>query len=426
MSTPHPIARTGVLLLGLTAALGAGPVAAGVGYRDAVHAETGLEVEIWTDRGADAVYDDGEEVRLHVRPRDDSYVVVYGVDPEGMVELLYPLHDRDPRFLRGGVTYTVDAPFLTVGGVDGLVHVQAVACAYPIEPHLPAFFHHRGVRHRPYRWGTSSGFVARFGWVSGDPYLAMAELRASFLPARCRPRQVGFATVSWSCRRPVYYPRYVCADCHHGSWYDPYRDHCSVFDIRVDVWWTDHYDPFRCVPRYSYWKKASCPPRYRDYRTKWSSKDRGPYGDRDGSLARNFAGKSDREREHLRDHHEDRTRTRSGKPDVRDRGGRPRDDGDRGRSVAAKGDRDRGRDRTRAEDAGDRSRDRTKVRGADDRGRDRKKAERPRSRDRGRGRELDRPRERPDRKPPTRSGGRDRDDGPRKKRGSSSKERKRR
>lgn len=408
----------GIPLAVLAVGPGVVPAIAGVGYRDAVHEETGLEVEVWTDRGADAVYDDGERVRLHVRPREDSYVVVYGVDPEGMVELVYPIHDRDPRFLRGGVTYTVDAPFLTVGGMEGLVHVQAVACAYPLEPHLPAFFHHRGVRHRPYRWGTSSGFVARFGWVSGDPYLAMAELRASFLPARCRPRHVGFSTVSWSCRRPVYYPRYVCADCHHGSWYDPYRDQCSVFDIRVDVWWTDHYDPFRCVPRYSYWKKASCPPRYRDYRTKWSSKDRGPYGDRSGDLARNFAGKSDREREHLRDHHEDRVRDRAIKPGVRDRGGPSRDDVGPDRNVSDR-DRDRGRDRTEA----DRARDRTK----DDRGRDRKKnADRPRSRDDGRDRSLDRPRSDRDRKPPARSGGRDRDRGSRTKDSSSSKERKRR
>lgn len=396
------------------------PAHAGVGYADAVHEEAGLGVEVWTDRGSDAVYRDGEQVVLRVRPAEDSYVVVYGVDPEGMVELVYPLRDRDPRFLQGGITYTIDAPFLAVGAMDGLVHVQAVACAYPIEPHLPAFFHHRGPRHRPYRWGTSSGFVARFGWVTGDPYLALAELRASFLPARCRPRHVGFATASWACRRPVYYPRYVCADCHHGSWYDPYGDHCSVFDIRVDVWWTDHYDPFRCVPRYSYWKKASAPSRYRDYRTKWSSKDRGPYGDRDGGLVRNFAGKADREQDHLRKHHEDRVT----QANVHPGGGRPiRDPGDRN-VRDDRGDRDDqgGRDRSLSRDRvddrdGGREIDREKARGRDrdDRSRE-KSADRPRSRPNSGAGNLDRPRDLDsrDRKAPTRSSDRssgDRDRG---------------
>src|SRR5262245_7617810 len=50
----------------------------------------GVDVEIWTDRGDDAVYQEGEAMRVKVRTSMDAYLLVYEIDTDGDVNLLYP------------------------------------------------------------------------------------------------------------------------------------------------------------------------------------------------------------------------------------------------------------------------------------------------------------------------------------------------
>ncbi len=392
MRTPTLSRAAGTLAAALALVAGAAPAMAGIGYQDAVHDRgygDAYGVDVWVDAGGeDPTYDTGDVVQLTVRPHRDSYVVVYGVDVDGMAHLIYPYHPHDPHYLRGGRSYVVNAPFLEVGPLEGMVYVQALACAYPLDPYFPDWFYAHGHRTRPYYLGASRSPIVQFGFVTGDPYLAFAELRASILPRGCAPHRVGFRTVYWGVRTHRYYPRYVCNDCHYGGWYDPYRDACRVFDVRVDVWWTDALYPARCQPRFYYWKRANAPHRYRSYKTKWSSKDRWEDG-RPDRLIRTFAGKSPRERDHLKDrkdhpswtrgdHVSDAHDVRGTTKPVRDRDGaldsRGRDDrgtrpdrGDRGDRNVDRGDRgDRG---ARDVDRGDRDdRDRDAGRGKRDRG----------------------------------------------------------
>src|SRR5262245_33204435 len=63
-----------VLAAALT--LCAGPAAAALG------------VEVWTDKGSDAVYEPGDLLEVNVRSTDDSYLMVYEIDAEGAVNLL--------------------------------------------------------------------------------------------------------------------------------------------------------------------------------------------------------------------------------------------------------------------------------------------------------------------------------------------------
>ena len=172
-----------------------------------------------------------------------------------------------------------------------------------------------------------------------------------------------FGTVYYSVRAPRHYPRYLCADCHVGGWYDPYRDHCNVFDVRIDAWWTDALYPRRCQPRFTYWKRSDAPHRYRSYKSTWSTKDRWT-DDRGDHLVRNFGGKAPRERDHLvarKDHRPDRP----GRTTIKD-----------ARPTRSRGERDIDRSRTARDD-------RTRVKNGRDRGdRGRQKVDRPRS-DRG-------------------------------------------
>ena len=47
----------------------------------------GLAVEVWTDRGADAVYQPGESIQIGARSSDDAYLLVNWVFVATMVSV---------------------------------------------------------------------------------------------------------------------------------------------------------------------------------------------------------------------------------------------------------------------------------------------------------------------------------------------------
>src|SRR5436309_16020034 len=56
----------------------------------------GLDIELWTDRGADGVYQPVQTIGITARTSDDAYLLVYEIDYEGAVHALFP-----PRGRRG-------------------------------------------------------------------------------------------------------------------------------------------------------------------------------------------------------------------------------------------------------------------------------------------------------------------------------------
>ncbi len=298
--------RTLGLLVGTFALCPFSSGLAGIGYDAAVPGEgQEIGVEVWTDRGDEGVYSDGETVGVHFRTDCDAYVVVYQVNTDGTVDLLQPYGPEDFGRVRGGVAYRVDSPRLRARGADGVAYVQVLACREPLTPHLPGWmrpgYHHRGLP--PMHWGWSEEHILRqYGIIVGDPFLGLAGLRAVILPSWRGPGSFGFATVTYCVNRHVYYPRYVCSDCHYGNWFDPYVDICVVFDIRVDPWWRDCYRPGPCHPRYVYWKRSSAPVRYRTLKPRWSTEDGRT------NLVRHFGGRAGRERVQLRDRPSEPTR----------------------------------------------------------------------------------------------------------------------
>ena len=62
------------------------------------------DVEIWTDRGDDAVYQPGDQMHLKVRTTQDSYLLVYELDTQGNVNLIYPVKRGTGR-IEGKVTF---------------------------------------------------------------------------------------------------------------------------------------------------------------------------------------------------------------------------------------------------------------------------------------------------------------------------------
>src|SRR5947207_12495857 len=61
-------------------------------------------VELWTDRGNDALYEPGDRMQVRARASDDAHLLVYEIDSEGNVLLLFPYRGSD-GFVEGRETY---------------------------------------------------------------------------------------------------------------------------------------------------------------------------------------------------------------------------------------------------------------------------------------------------------------------------------
>jgi len=247
-----------------------------------------LGVEVWTDRGDDAVYQPGDAMQVKVRASDDAYLLVYEIDSNGKISVLYPWR-RGSNLVEARHTYRLppeDSNYeLAVEKATGEGYIVAVASRRPFRD-LPWYLRTFDPQ------GESMGYEDRHddeegfdkdGNVVGDPMVAMERIRRRILD---RPGDTDdFATsyASYYVGHEVRYPRYLCADCHRPdqwAWwdgYDPYYARCAVFDFRVN--WNWCWGP--CiwagdVPYYFYVVRPDCPPRYRGWyenHSRWSSWD---------------------------------------------------------------------------------------------------------------------------------------------------------
>ena len=247
-----------------------------------------MGVEVWTDRGEDAVYEPGDAMQIKVRTSDDAYLLVYEIDSEGNVRVLYPSR-RGAGLVEGKRTVRIPAENsryeLAVGDKTGQGFLVAVASREPFRE-LPWFL-------RPYdpqaeelgydRERRDEEGFDEDGRVVGDPYVAMERIRRIVLGRANDEDSFVSSYASYYVGHEVRYPRYICNDCHRpGKWrwwndFDPYYSNCSVVDFRVN--WSWNWGPqlwSAYVPYYYYVVRSDCPPRYShwyDDRSRWSSWD---------------------------------------------------------------------------------------------------------------------------------------------------------
>jgi hypothetical protein len=242
-----------------------------------------MGVDIWTDRGKDAVYEPNEPVEIKVRASDDAYLLVYDIDSEGYVRVLYP-YAGGTGYIEARHTYRVP-PYqsglqLIVQGPVGEGYIVAVTSRQPFNA-LPGYL-------RPYDpQAEATGYVGEEdeddavtsdGRIMGDPFVAMERIRRQVLYDA--NDESGFATAytSYYIHQPVRYPRYLCNDCHRpNDWawwdgYDPYYTSCSAFDFRV--YWGWSWGPrywFGTVPYFCYVPRCyPCSPYDRPYYSSWN------------------------------------------------------------------------------------------------------------------------------------------------------------
>jgi len=210
-----------------------------------------LRVGVWLDREENEIYQRGEEMGAGFQTNQDAYAVVYRIDVDGLVTVLWPRSRMDDGFVFGGHEYLLPvagAAKLRVATNEGEGFVEALVSKYPYDLRdLEIDFHHE--------LGAD-----RFGFrVAGDPFLAMNEVNYAVTGLENSEEYVVTNYASYFVHREVEHPRYLCNQCHieDDVAYEPYRDTCTLeitYDYGwVNSWYADYgYYPVYANPVYVY------------------------------------------------------------------------------------------------------------------------------------------------------------------------------
>jgi hypothetical protein len=254
------------MLRSLILVVGIGAIVLGCVGAQAAIVEGEPRVEVWTDRGTGGVYRVGEDVEICFRADRDCYVIIYDIDTDGHLRLLFPYYCGDDGYVEGGSVYSLGRGYYGpyyISGPTGVEYVHALASLRPFR----TLYWHGCDGYEAYAYDVSwQGFSDYWGCalperIYGDPYMAMQSIN-EFICYDALDAGLAFADFTYFyIDKPVSYPRYVCYDCHgFGTYYRPYVHTCTGFSITFidcDPCWNPWSWWWWCTPRRVY-----CGPRY--------------------------------------------------------------------------------------------------------------------------------------------------------------------
>ena len=247
-------------------------------------------VEIWTGRGTGSVYRPGERVDVFMQPDYDCFVIVYDIDTDGNLRLLFPYDSRDDGFVRGGEIYRLGMGRSGGYRVTGPSGVEYVHVLSSFEPFRPVYWHGQAGYASYAHDATWRGFSDYWGAavpprVFGDPFVAMQSIN-EFICYDALEAGIAFADFTYFyVEHRVSYPRYLCYDCHgYRPAFRPYVDACSGFHISFVAcdpcykpcswWWWCSPKRVYCGPSYVCYSKKTCKKPYKNTKPshKWRTR----------------------------------------------------------------------------------------------------------------------------------------------------------
>ncbi|PID81564.1 hypothetical protein CSB20_02345, partial [bacterium DOLZORAL124_64_63] len=199
------------------------------------YGKVNLRVGVWIDDlDEDEVLERGQAMSVGFQTNDDAYAVVYRIDTEGEVTILWPRSRMDDGFVFGGHEYLLPvagARRLCASSRSGEGIIEVLASRYPFDlRELEVDFHHE------YR--TEKHHFR----VLGDPFLAMNEINYAITRLEDTEDYVVSNYLSYYVHQKVDHPRYLCNQCHLDSdvTVHPYRDQCTI-NISFDYGWSNHW-----------------------------------------------------------------------------------------------------------------------------------------------------------------------------------------
>jgi hypothetical protein len=194
-------------------------------------------IRIWTN-GSD-LHHRGDRVRLYYRTERDAYVMIFRVDTDGRVQLLFPRNPDEENYGSAGATYSVASydrsSAFQVDDDPGVGYIFAVASVDP--------FDYREIAGDG-GWDLSS---VSDGRIHGDPRSAMEELVHNLLPSDYGDFDTHL--LPYYVDERYDYPRFVCYDCHTHTpyaYWNPYAGWCGSYTLTI------FNDPYYYYPSYWY------------------------------------------------------------------------------------------------------------------------------------------------------------------------------
>jgi hypothetical protein len=185
-----------------------------------------VDVSLRLIGGRGAVLMPGRDINLTFQTSDDAYVIIYNIDSEGYVHLLYPADGR-PEMVRGKKVHFLPEQGGTtweVGGKTGIEYIHAVAVTDPS----------RIDRDELYYLAQNSVMPEdRRLRIDMDPFLAFNMIDEELIGEAERAAPSTDYTYFYI-NREVEYPGYLCYKCHSPSKIpDPYEMECPEVDIEM-------------------------------------------------------------------------------------------------------------------------------------------------------------------------------------------------
>ncbi|MBP2681049.1 MAG: hypothetical protein H6Q78_912 [Candidatus Krumholzibacteriota bacterium] len=202
-----------------------GPAGSVTQYNSGRSSSKGVSLALHDPIGS--VYRAGEEVGLSLRTDTDAYVVVFDIDTDGFVHLLYPEDGKSLRKFSSGRAYEFpDDPerSLVVGGSKGIEFMFALA-----------------VEDRDYINEQEVRFLAdnanlpeekKFR-ITGDPFLGANRIASQIVRGIAQRPGVTMSFTYFYIDEAVDYPRYLCDDCYEKGT-DPYASGMPAYAASAD------------------------------------------------------------------------------------------------------------------------------------------------------------------------------------------------
>jgi hypothetical protein len=194
-------------------------------YRSGNYSAEGISLALEDPIGS--VYRDGETVRFSIRTDFDAYAVVFNIDTEGFVHLLYPRDGRSLQKISSDRIYYLpeyEDEALVVSGKKGIEFVFALAA-----PHRDDFNRdeiafllddERLPANRRFR-------------IDGDPLLAANRIASQLIRGISHRNGTTLSFTYFYLNEAVDFPRYMCEDCYETG-KDPYGPNMPVYVASAD------------------------------------------------------------------------------------------------------------------------------------------------------------------------------------------------
>ncbi len=197
-----------------------------------------LDVSVRLIGGKGAIFKPGRDISITFQVNRDAYVIIYNIDSEGYVQLLFPA-DGNPVRVKGGKVHFLpqhgSGVYLEAGHRTGIEYIHAMA-----------------VTERDRIKEEELYFLARSGKmpdekrfrIDMDPFLAFNMIDEEIVIEAENQIQATDFTYFYI-NRKVEYPRYLCAKCHgENKITDPYAMECPEITIEKIAYEEDLKYPY--------------------------------------------------------------------------------------------------------------------------------------------------------------------------------------